>query len=102
MHFSVKALKRLSPNDFVAGEASADAVEASRRMNARGIRGIIDFLGEDVTSPVQASAAADEYCRLLNAIHAQHVDSAVSVKVSQMGILISRELCLENLRKRRA
>lgn len=66
-------------------------------MNRRGIRAIIDFLGEDVTSADKATAAAAEYMQLLRRIQDQKVESAISVKVSQMGLLVSLDLCLENL-----
>ena len=33
-------------------------------MNRRGIRGILDFLGEDVRSEADASAAVKEYIHL--------------------------------------
>ena len=41
----------------------------------------------------------DEYIRLLQLIHEHKVRAAISLKVSQMGILLSREVCLENLRR---
>jgi len=82
---------------FVAGETASDAIEAARRMNARGIRVILDFLGEDVNSAAAAAAAADEYLRLLERIARSGVDASVSLKLSQMGLLLSADLCLQNL-----
>lgn len=84
---------------FVAGETAREGLEAARRMNALGVKGILDFLGEDVRSASMARAAADEYVRLLGLIEEHRVDSSVSLKVSQMGMLISSELCLENMRR---
>jgi proline dehydrogenase len=82
---------------FVAGETAADAVAAARRMNQRGIRGILDFLGEHVTSAEDARAAVEEYIRLLDTISAAGVGASISLKASQMGVLVSPDLCLENL-----
>lgn len=82
---------------FVAGETALDAIEATRRVNARGIKAILDFLGEDVRSAETAAAAAEEYVRLLKLIGERRVDACISLKVSQMGLLISRDLCAQNL-----
>ncbi len=84
---------------FVAGETTAAAVDAARRVNAKGMAAILDYLGEDVTSESQAEAAAEEYMSLLRLIHEHQVRASVSIKVSQMGILISREVCLGNIRR---
>lgn len=82
---------------FVAGETASEAVEAARQMNLRGIKGILDFLGEDVHSAIEAAAAAEEYVELLGLIKERGVDAAVSLKVSQMGLKISQKVCEENL-----
>ena len=82
---------------FVAGETAADAVAAARRVNSRGIRGILDFLGEHVTSPEEARGAVAEYLRLLEAIHESGAEASISLKASQMGLLVSPDVCLENL-----
>ena len=82
---------------FVAGETSVEAVEAARDVNRRGIQGLLDFLGEHVQSAEAARSAAAEYIRLLEAIRERGVNACVSLKASQMGLLVSSELCLENL-----
>lgn len=82
---------------FVAGETAAQAVEAARQINARGMDAILDFLGEDVHSASEAAVAAAEYVQLLDAIKAQGVRAAVSLKVSQMGLRISLSDCEDNL-----
>src|SRR5258708_37273466 len=84
---------------FVAGKTAESAVAAARRVNENGVDAILDYLGEDVVSQEDARKAADEYVRLLNLIHDQKVRAAVSLKVSQMGILVSREVCLQNIQR---
>jgi proline dehydrogenase len=82
---------------FVAGETASDAVEAVQKMNARGISGIVDFLGEHVSNAEEASDAVTEYLHLLDTLHASGVKAAISLKASQMGILVSSDVCLANL-----
>jgi len=84
---------------FVAGETAEDAVEVARRMNARKVSVILDFLGEHVATAPEAQTAVEEYLRLLGLIQQAGVKAAVSLKASQMGLLVSLPLCLENLLK---
>lgn len=71
---------------FVAGESSKQAIEAVAKLNKKGLRATLDFLGEDTESEAQAAAAADEYSALLAAIHAAGVDANVSLKLTQFGL----------------
>ncbi|OGR89469.1 MAG: hypothetical protein A2992_00035 [Elusimicrobia bacterium RIFCSPLOWO2_01_FULL_59_12] len=82
---------------FVAGETAAEAVAAARRVNARGVGAIIDYLGEHQASPDAARAAVSEYLRLIEAIRESGVPASISLKASQMGLLVSPDVCLENL-----
>jgi proline dehydrogenase len=82
---------------FVAGETAREAVEAARKVNQRGLGAILDFLGEYVKSAENTSDAVSEYLHLLDAIHDSGVRAGVSLKASQMGLMVSPELCFENL-----
>ncbi len=84
---------------FIAGTRSDQAVAAALRMNAKGIQAIIDFLGEDVRSPQDVESAVLEYEQVLAQIGERRVRASISVKASQMGILLSQELCENNLRR---
>ena len=84
---------------FVAGKTAQDAIAAARRVNSQGMNAILDYLGEDVKSAEQAQKAVEEYIALLGLIHESGVRAAISIKVSQMGILISRELCVGHLER---
>lgn len=83
---------------FVAGETADDAVAAVRRVNARGIRGIVDYLGEHVSSAEEAKAAVTEYLGLIRVLRDSGVQASISLKASQMGLTVSPELCLDNLK----
>jgi proline dehydrogenase len=83
---------------FIAGETTDETVEAVRRLQARGLFTTVDHLGEAVRSVADARAAADECCAALRSLAAAGVDRNISVKLTQLGIEIAEELCLENLR----
>lgn len=82
---------------FVAGERIEDAIVAVRRLNDRGMSATIDFLGEDVRDRADAIAIRDEYLRLLDALADAGSRSNVSVKLTALGLLVDRGLCVENL-----
>jgi hypothetical protein len=81
---------------FVAGETLDSAVAAVKELNTKRIRASLDLLGESVTKPEEATAAKDEYLRMLDRIAADKVDANVSVKLTQMGQDISEGALREN------
>lgn len=84
---------------FVAGQTIKQAMNAVKSLNAQNIMATIDFLGEDVKSKQEATAAADEYLRLLDAIDEHKVNSNVSLKLTMMGLEIDSEFCFENVKR---
>ncbi len=83
---------------FVAGETVESGIAALRDLNARGISASLDLLGESVRGAAEAHAARDTYLEMLDRIKAVGADANVSVKLTQMGLDIAEELCVENLR----
>jgi proline dehydrogenase len=83
---------------FVAGEKLEDAVAAIGQLNARGISASFDHLGESITSEAETRREVDEYVRVLDAIAANKLDSNVSVKLTQLGLDVSVDLCYANTR----
>ena len=80
---------------FVAGETLDTALEAVRQLNAKKIRASLDLLGESVHSEPEARSAARDYLQMLDRIHDTGLDANVSVKLTQMGLDISEDLCIE-------
>jgi proline dehydrogenase len=80
---------------FVAGEQLDEALEAMKVLNADGIKGSLDLLGENVHSEAEARAAGAEYETILDRIHAAGLDTNVSLKLTQMGFDLSEDLCYE-------
>jgi proline dehydrogenase len=82
---------------FVAGETLEEALPALESLRQAGLRTTVDVLGESVTSPDLAAAAADRYIETLPALASHGLDPNVSVKLTQMGLDIDRELCLRTV-----
>ncbi len=90
---------RIVSRRFVAGETLEEAIRHVRKLNSQGMKVTIDVLGESVTKEEEARAAKDAYLRTLETIAASGVKSNVSVKLTQMGLDISPDLCLDNMRQ---
>jgi proline dehydrogenase len=75
---------------YVAGDAAADAVRASRELLQRGLLVTLDYLGEDTTDPEQAAAVTAEYATLLRQLAAAGLAAGgraeVSVKPTAVGL----------------
>ncbi|HET6380066.1 MAG TPA: proline dehydrogenase family protein [candidate division Zixibacteria bacterium] len=83
---------------FVAGTTLDEAVAVVRALNARGAMATIDVLGEAVTDRATAEAAAASYVATLERIAAEGLDANVSLKLTQMGLDLGVDTCLEVLR----
>ena len=83
---------------FVAGETVETGVAALRQLNAAGITGTLDLLGEAVRTAAEARAARDTYLATLDRIQAVGAAANVSVKLTQMGLDLDPELCVAELR----
>ena len=77
---------------FIAGMETEDALRAAEELNAHGISASLDNLGENVTTPAEAQRSADVYHALLDAIEQRGLNANVSVKLTQLGLELDREL----------
>ena len=84
---------------FVAGEKLDDALEAAREVNRALQLASLDLLGENVSDEEGARRAADEYIAIFDRIAQEHLDANVSLKLTQLGLDLSEELCQELLEK---
>ncbi|WP_306589640.1 proline dehydrogenase family protein [Geothrix sp. 21YS21S-4] len=84
---------------FVGGDDLSAGLAAVRGLNARGIRGSLNFHGMHATDPAEAIAAADEALDALHRIRAEGLDSHVSVKLTKLGLDVDPNLCLAQLRR---
>jgi proline dehydrogenase len=82
---------------FIAGETGEEAIQVIETLNAAGLLATLDFLGENTTTPEEARQSADEILHILERIHESGVRSNVSIKLSQIGVLLDEERCLSNL-----
>src|SRR5438876_3797340 len=92
------SLGRAVASRFVAGEELHEALEVAQRLDRRRITSMLDHLGENVLAPERAVDAARAYTRALEAIEGlPHLDCALSVKLTQLGLDFSEELCISHM-----
>jgi|SRR3990170_2711817 len=82
---------------FIAGETIQDAMRALEQLNAMGIRATLDQLGENTESQAAANQSTADILAALDAIHEAELPANVSIKLSQLGLLLDPELAYANL-----
>lgn len=87
-------------NRFVAGDSLEAGMAAARSLHRQGIAAMLDHLGENVATPAQASEATDNYLRALKRVQeSPEIDCNMSVKLTQLGLDVSPDLCAENMER---
>src|SRR5438874_4308250 len=84
---------------FIAGATTAEAIEAARAVESRGLAITLDHLGESLSSLAQADAATREYLQILDEVVASGVGRNISLKLTQLGLDVDRASCVDNLRR---
>jgi proline dehydrogenase len=82
---------------FVAGNSLDEEIAVCQRLNAEKILTSVDYLGENVTSLIEADQSRETYFRILERIAATGLQSTVSIKLTQLGLDLSEERCRANL-----
>lgn len=82
---------------WIAGETLDNAIETARKANSNGTGAIINYLGEHIRDKEEAEANKNENIRILQAIKDNKINSSLSIKLTQMGLGIDKDLCLSNV-----
>jgi proline dehydrogenase len=92
-----RGLARSAARRFVAGETADEALQAVQELNRQGILATLDHLGENTATPADARQATDEILEMFDRIAQAGVRANVSIKLSQIGLLVDAGMCQENL-----
>jgi proline dehydrogenase len=95
--FAKWSIARKMASRFIAGETLDDGIQSIKSLNSQGINATLDHLGENTDSPEKARRASLDIIQAFDAIEGTGVRANVSVKLTQIGLGLSNELCLENL-----
>ncbi|MDQ0247331.1 proline dehydrogenase [Bacillus fengqiuensis] len=90
---------RFGAGRFVAGESIETAIRSVKRLNQDGKVVTLDHLGEFVFTEAEANESTMMCIHTLDAIAKADVQSNLSLKMTSLGLDISKELCLKNMRR---
>ncbi len=85
---------RSAVSRFMPGETVEAALDATR---AVGVGTVLTQLGENVRDLEQARGVTRHYLDVLDRVHRGGLDVEVSIKLTQLGLDLSREECEKNL-----
>ncbi len=80
---------------FVAGETLEEALAASAALGRESRRVSLNYLGENVTSVEEARRVRSSYVEMLDGLQRGGIDGNISIKLTQLGLTIDRDLALE-------
>ena len=84
---------------YIAGEGLDDAVRLVSALNSKGLMATLDVLGENVSTKEESLVAVRACEQILHTIHENHLDSNLSIKLTQFGLKIDEEFCYSNVKR---
>ncbi len=84
---------------WIAGETVDEAIERAKTGNREGLGAIINFLGEHVMDQTEAGKNVEENLKLLAALENRKITASISIKLTQLGLLINKDICRSNVEK---
>ena len=80
---------------FVAGETLGEALTASAELCRQGRNVSLNHLGENVATEAAAREVCASYIEMVEQLHAKHLSGNISIKLTQLGLDLSKDLCAE-------
>ena len=93
------AFVRRSVSTFMPGERLEDAMAAAAEQQRRGIGTILTKLGENLTRVEEAEEVTRHYLEVLDTVKAAGLRAQISVKPTQLGLDLDKELCFNNIQR---
>jgi len=88
---------RRTVSRFMPGESLDDALGAAQILNAKRIGTVLTHLGENIKDRAEAQQVTDHYVEVLEGIRQKGLRTEISVKLTQLGLDLSPDVCFENL-----
>jgi proline dehydrogenase len=93
------AFVRRAVSAFMPGERLEDAMAAARTQQEQGVGTIFTRLGENLTKLEEAEEVTQHYLGVLDKVQAAGLRAQISVKPTQLGLDLDKELCFRNLQR---
>ncbi len=82
---------------YIAGESLEDGIKVVKQLNAKGIYATMDVLGEAVKNKEESIDAKNKAKEVLYAIEKHKLLANLSIKPTQMGLLIDEEFAYQQI-----
>ncbi|WP_210366705.1 proline dehydrogenase family protein [Bacillus sp. REN3] len=84
-------------NRFVAGEKKKDGIEIANELISRGYSISLEYIGENTGESEECIKAKDEFLHLIEEMGSMAIKQTVSLDLSHIGLLASREKAYSHL-----
>ncbi len=98
-HAARYSFVRRSVSRFMPGETLDDALRAARELRAKNRGTVLTHLGENVADAAEAEQVAAHYLQVLQRIHSENLDTEISIKLTQLGLDLSPQICEQHVRR---
>jgi len=98
-HATKTAVVRRAVSAFMPGERLEDAMAAASAQQAHGVGTIFTRLGENLTRVEEAEEVTTHYLDVLDTVQRAGLRAQISVKPTQLGLDLDKELCFRNLQR---
>jgi proline dehydrogenase len=90
---------RRSVSRFMPGETLDSALLAAQSLLQRNIGSVFTHLGENILDRAEARSVTEHYLEVLKRIHRANLPAEISLKLTQLGLDLCPDFCLENLER---
>ena len=97
LQFLPKRLVKRFALRYIAGEKLDDAIRVIEFLNSKNMMGTLDVLGENVLTKEESLLAAQAGEEVLHSIHEHHLNTNLSIKLTQFGLKIDEAFCYSNV-----
>src|SRR5256885_15324959 len=95
-HATQYSFVRGTVSRFMPGETLDDALGAAETLRSKRIGTIFTHLGENIKDRGEAQQVAEHYLEVLKRIREKGLQAEISVKLTQLGLDLSADLCFEH------
>jgi proline dehydrogenase len=89
---------RRTVSRFMPGETLDDALGAAQILRGKKIGAVFTHLGENIKDRGEAQQVTEHYVEALERIRKKGLQAEISVKLTQLGLDLSPDLCFEHLK----
>jgi proline dehydrogenase len=96
-HVTHYSFVRGTVSRFMPGETLDDALGAAEMLRSKKIGTVFTHLGENIKDHGEAQQVTEHYLEVLKRIREKGLQAEISVKLTQLGLDLSPDLCFEHL-----